>query len=138
MKAIRDFEEFIRSGIVKKQKPDKSRAEFLVKEAERNYAYLLELIRKIGINNDNANRYIKNCHSILMDLIRAKMFLEGYNASGYEAHKAEVSYMRNLGFNEKAIQFADQIRFFRKGILYYGTRLDKEYVEKVISFTKDK
>jgi len=64
------------------------------------------------------------------------MLLDGYNASGFGAHEAEVAYMRNMGFSEQETQFADQMRFFRNGMLYYGTRLDKEYAEKVIEFTK--
>ncbi len=44
--------------------------------------------------------------------------------------------MRVLGFEEKDVQFTDQMRFFRNGIIYYGTILDKEYAEKVIEFTK--
>ena len=137
MKAIKNFEEFVRNGTVKRQAPDKSRAEFLIKEADRNYLYLLELIKKIGINNNNANSYIETCHNILMGIIRAKLLLKGYNASGLGAHEAEVTYMRNLGFNEKDVQFADQIRYFRNGILYYGTGLDKEYAEKAVDFIKN-
>ncbi|HLC46736.1 MAG TPA: hypothetical protein VJI75_03255 [Candidatus Nanoarchaeia archaeon] len=34
------------------------------------------------------------------------------------------------------MQFADQLRFFRNGMLYYGTMLDEDYAEKVIEFTK--
>jgi hypothetical protein len=136
MKAIKNFEEFIRRGIVKKQNPDKSRAEFLIKESDKNYLYILELINKIGINSNNANNYVKDCHDILMELLRAKMLLDGFNASGFGAHEAEVSYMRKLGFSENDVQFADQIRYFRNGILYYGTNLDKEYAQKVIEFTK--
>ena len=64
------------------------------------------------------------------------MLFEGYNAAGFGAHEAEVSYLRKLGFSEKDIQFADQLRYFRNGILYYGTTLDKEYAEKIIEFTK--
>lgn len=71
-----------------------------------------------------------------MQLIRAKMLLDGYNASGVGAHEAEVSYTRKLEFNEKDIQFLDQLRYYRNGMLYYGTILDKEYSEKVIEFTK--
>ena len=71
-----------------------------------------------------------------MELIRAKMLLAGYNAAGFGAHKAEVSFMRVLGFDEKEVQFADQMRFFRNGIVYYGTSLDAEYAQKVIEFTK--
>ena len=137
MKAIKNFEEFIKQGIVKKQSSDKSRAEFLIKESANSYKFLIELIEKLGISEDNANNYIKDCYDLLMELVRAKMLLDGYNASGFGAHEAEVSYMRLLGFKEREVQFADQMRFFRNGILYYGTRLDKEYAEKVVSFTKE-
>jgi len=41
-----------------------------------------------------------------------------------------------LGFNENDVQFANQLRFFRNGMIYYGTILDTEYAEKVIEFTK--
>lgn len=136
MKAIKKFDWFIRENIVKKQNIDKSRAEFLIKESEKDYLCLLEMIEKLGVNEGNANTFIKSCYDILMELIRAKMLLEGYNASGFGAHEAEVSYMRVLNFNERDVQFADQIRFFRNGMLYYGTIIDKAYAEKVIEFTK--
>jgi hypothetical protein len=137
MKAIKNFEEFVGSGTIKIQNPDKSRAEFLVKEAEQGYLNLLEHIEKLGLKDKNANNFVKECYDIIMELIRAKMLIKGYNASGYNAHEAEVSYLRVLGFREKDVQFMDQIRFFRNGMLYYGTLLDKEYAEKVINFTKE-
>src|SRR3989344_4337188 len=136
MRAIRNFEDSIKEKIVKKQSIDKSRAEFLIKEAENSYNNLLEKIHKIGLSDNNANDFIKSCYDILMEIIRAKMLLEGYNASGLGAHEAEVSYLRILGFSENDVQFADQIRFFRNGMLYYGTLLDKVYADKVILFTK--
>ncbi|MBS3116570.1 hypothetical protein J4421_03145 [Candidatus Woesearchaeota archaeon] len=136
MKAIRKFEEFVKERVVKKQSIDKSRAEFLFKESENSYNYLLEKIRLMKISDINANDFVKSCYDILMELIRAKMLLNGYNASGVGWHEAEVSYLRILGFVEKDVQFADQIRFFRNGMLYYGTILDKEYAEIVIEFTK--
>ena len=71
-----------------------------------------------------------------MEIIRAKMLLDGYSASGFDAHKAEIMYLKNLGFEEKDVLFADKMRYFRNGMLYYGTILDKEYAEKVIEFTK--
>ena len=136
MSAVKGFNEFIKNRIVKLQTPDKSRAEFLIKEAENSYRLLLELIKKIKLDDDNANMFVKSCYDILMELIMAKMLLEGYNASGFGAHEAEVSYLRALQFSENDVQFADQIRFFRNGMLYYGTALDKEYAVKVIEFTK--
>lgn len=136
MRGVKQFDEFLKSGVVKKQAPDKSRSRFLIIEAEQGYSYLLELIKKMGVGDHNANDYAKNCYDILMELTRAKMLLEGLNASGFKAHEAEVSYWRNLQFKEQDVQFLNQIRFFRNGMLYYGTILDKEYAEKAIEFTK--
>ena len=134
---MKDFQYFINQKIVRKQNPNKARADFLIKEAEQNYSFLLEMVDKIGVSEKNANNFVKNSYDMFMGLIRAKMFLEGYISSGFGAHEAEISYMKVLGFNEKDVQFADKIRFFRNGMLYYGTILDKEYAEKVIVFTKN-
>ena len=136
MRAIKQFDEFIRKNIVKKQSIDKPRAEFLIMESEKSYNNLLEMIKKIELDDDTANTFVKSCHDILMEIIRARMLLNGYNASGFGAHEAEVSYMGILGFDEKDVQFADQLRFFRNVILYYGTALDAEYAIKVIEFIK--
>src|SRR3989344_4440153 len=116
VRGIKAFEEFIKENIVKKQNKDKSRAAFLIQESERSYKNLLEMVEKLTVSDINANMFVKSCYDMLIELIRAKMLLEGYNASGFEAHKAEVSYMRVLGFDENDVQFADQIRFFRNGI----------------------
>jgi hypothetical protein len=136
MRPVKNFDEFIKEGIARKITPDKERAKSLSYESERKIRSLNEQIEKIGIKDENANDYVEYCYNIFMYLIRAHMLLKGFNASGSGAHEAEVSYMRVLGFEEKDVQFADQIRFFRNGMLYYGKLLDKEYGEKVIEFTK--
>ncbi len=69
-----------------------------------------------------------------MELVRAKMLLAGYNSSGQGAHEAEVSYLRELKFSENEIEFANQLRYFRNGITYYGKVFGKEYALKVIDF----
>ena len=134
--AVRGFGEFLKANIVKKQARDRSRAGYLAEESAGSYKYLLEKIDKLTVRDDNANDFIKSCHDILLELIRAKMLIDGYNASGFGAHEAEVSYMRVIGFDENDVQFANQMRFFRNGMIYYGTRLDKAYAEKVVQFTK--
>ena len=136
MKPVQSFEEFIRQGIVKKQIKNAPRSEFLVKESEQDYSFLLRLLKEFSIDDKNANNFIKSCYDILMQLIRAKMLLDGYGASGQGAHEAELSYLRVLGFKEIDVQFANQVRFFRNGMIYYGTILDKVYAEKVVDFTK--
>ena len=137
MRPIKEFNEFIDTGTVKKQSPDKSRAEFLIKVAEISFEGLKVWIEKMGVNWRNAISIVMVCYDIFMELIRAEMLLKGYNATGIGAHGAEVSYMRVLGFNEKTVQFADQLRYFRNGTVYYGTILDEEYAEKVIKFAKE-
>src|SRR3989344_3613426 len=130
------FEEFIKEGIVNRIAINKERVRSLTKESERKMNSLNEQLEKIGVKDENANDYIEYCYDIISYLIRAKLYLEGYNASGQGAHEAEISYLRVLEFTEKEIQFADQMRYFRNGILYYGTALDKEYAEKLIDFSK--
>lgn len=136
MRGVRSFDEFIKENVVKKQSADKSRSEFLAREAKNSYTNLLKIINGIGVDDSNANMFVKLCYDIIMEMIRAKMLLEGYNASGFKAHEAEISYLRILNFNERDIQFADQLKFFGNGIVYYGTQLDGIYAKKVVDFTK--
>src|SRR3989344_7476326 len=136
MRHVKPFEDFITDGIVKRISVNPERAKSLISESERKMRSIKMQLDKIGINEDNANDYVEHCFDCIMNLIRAKLYLNGYSASGQGAHEAEVSYLRELGFTEKDIQFADQLRYFRNGILYYGTSLDKEYADKVLKFTK--
>ena len=136
MRHIKLFEEFIKEEVVKRVSINSGRAKSLMIESERKMRSLKVQLEKIGVNDDNANDYIEYCFDAIMNLVLAKLYLEGYSTSGLVAHAAEVSYLRNIGFDEKDIQFADQLRFFRNGILYYGTALDKEYSLKVLAFTK--
>lgn len=137
MKTVKDFQDFIEKGIVKKQSPDNSRANFLVEESRKSYIFLKKLIKSFGITNENANSLIKLSYDIIMELIRAEMLKNGMNASGRGAHESEVSYLRNLSFSEPKIQFANKLRYFRNGITYYGKIFDKEYAEKVINFLEE-
>ncbi len=136
MRLLKQFEEYISLGIVKKVSPDMERAKSLVKESERKMISMKQKEEKLGITLLNANDYVEYCYDLLMHIVRAHMYLEGYSSSGQGAHEAEVSYLRILDFSDKDVQFADQMRYFRNGILYYGTVLDVVYAEKVIAFTK--
>jgi hypothetical protein len=134
MKLPKEFESYLKEGIIKKVSPDKSRAEFLIEESNVSLEGLNERIKLIGINNKNANSIIKDCYDIIMELIRAKLFLGGYSSSGSYAHEAEVAYLYELKFEEKNILFLNELRYFRNSIMYYGKILDKEYAEKVYTF----
>lgn len=136
MKIIKDFEEFLKNGTVKKQIPDVSRAEYLIKESEKSSLFLNTIVKDYGVTDDNANSVIKLCYDIIMELIRANMLMNGFNSSGQGAHEAEISYLRRLGFSYNDIQFADQMRYFRNGIVYYGKVLDAEYANSIVKFMK--
>ena len=72
-----------------------------------------------------------------MELIRAKLFLDGYSSSGNYSHEAERSYLKNLGFPETEISFLNELRYFRNSIIYYGKVLNEEYAKKVYKFFKE-
>ncbi|MEK6892728.1 MAG: hypothetical protein AABX07_00840 [Nanoarchaeota archaeon] len=134
MNLPKEFEYYLQRGIVRKSIPDKPRAEFLIKESETSFEGLKERVQIIGINDKNANSIIKDCYDVIMELIRAKLLLEGYSFSGNYAHEAEISYLRKLEFLDSEISFLNELRYFRNSVTYYGKILDKEYAEKVYVF----
>ncbi|MFA4819907.1 MAG: hypothetical protein WC613_03015 [Candidatus Aenigmatarchaeota archaeon] len=111
MKPLKTFEEYMKEGTVKKQSPDKMRARSLIAESGDSYKILLSFIEKMGLDDDNANHVIKNAYDILMELIRAKMLSDGFNTTGKGAHEAEVSYMAEIGFIDKDVDFANDLRY---------------------------
>ena len=136
MRPLKDFDEFLKEGVVRKRTPDMPRARSLIEEAEKRNKFLNEILNKIGLLDKNANYFIENSYDILIELIRAKLLIDGFSSSGKGAHEAEVSYMRKLDFNESDVGFMNDLRYFRNGILYYGKNFDKEYGKKVLSFLK--
>ena len=129
---LRKFEEFLNSGIVKIQAPNRQRSLALIKEAEEKKSFLGVSIKSIPHERMNANFIVDYCYDIIMELIRAKMFIDGYNAGN--SHEAEVSYMEKLGFSEAELRFMNEVRYYRNGTKYYGTMLDSDYAGKVLSF----
>jgi len=129
---MRKFEEYIGDGIVKKQSPNRNRAFSLLKEAEDKKAFLELTIKSLSRDKMSANFIANYCYDIVIELIRAKMFMDGYNAGG--SHEAEVSFMRILGFSEADTVFMDELRYFRNGTKYYGTMLDMDYAGKTLNF----
>ena len=134
MKPLRKFEEFLEEGIVKRQRSDISRATDLIQEADKRRRFLKEILSKLGVADNNANYFVENAYDIIMELIRAKMFIDGFKAAGLNAHEAEVSYLRKLAFQESDVNIANGLRYFRNGVVYYGKSLDAEYANKVIEF----
>ena len=137
MKPLKKFGEYVELGVVKKQSPDVQRANNLISEADRKSNSLNRTLKDTGLDDENANDIIEFCYDIIINLVRAKMLSKGFNSSGYGAHEAEVSYLRELKFLENEVEFVNQLRYFRNGIMYYGKRFDYEYAEKVVKFLEE-
>ena len=136
MKSLKDFDEFLKNGIVKRQFPDKIRARDLVDQSNKIFKSVIEIVDKIGINEVNSNMIIKESYDGIMGFVRAKMFLSGFSSSGIGAHEAEVAYLKKLDFSEFDVQFVNQLRYFRNGIMYYGKKFDSNYAENVFIFLR--
>jgi len=131
---MRKFDEFLLKGTIRRISPDKSRARSLIEESERKNRSLKQILDKIGLNDENANDIIEYCYDILIGLVRAKLYLDGFKSSGEGAHEAEVSYLSQIGFSSSELRFMDELRYFRNGIKYYGKYFDREYANKVLDF----
>ena len=134
MRPLKNFEDFIKIGIIKKQSPNKLRAKDLFEASDRKFNNLNKILEKIGLSNENANDIIEYCYDIIISLLRGEMLLKGYSSSGFGAHEAEVSFLRLLEFSETDADFINKLRYFRNGIMYYGKIFDKEYAEKILEF----
>jgi hypothetical protein len=129
-----DFDYYLKEKIARKQSPNIPRAEFLIRETKKSFIGLKNRVEKLGIDEFNANSIIKDIHDIIIEKVRAKMLIEGYNTSGNFAHEAEVAYMKNLGFSEFEISFVNELRQSRNGINYYGKLYDKDYAKSCYEF----
>ncbi len=136
MNSLKEFDEYLEDGTAKKQSPDINRAMSLVAESENSYKILVSFIAKTGIDDSNANHIIKNAYDVIMELVRARMLLDGFGTTGKGAHEAEVAYMSKIGFSENDVSFANNLRWFRNGIMYYGKKFDKAYANNVMDFLK--
>src|SRR3989344_6221907 len=131
---LRNFEDFLKDGVVKRQRIDLSRSESLEEEAEKRKAFLKEMSDRIAISDSNANYFVETAYDVIMELLRAILYTDGFKAAGLSAHEAEISYMRNLGISESKMRTANELRYFRNGIVYYGKSVNEEYAKKVLDF----
>jgi len=136
MRPLRPFTSYLDEGVIKRVTPDPERAASLRKESRRKLKTLTTNLRLVGITAENANDYAEYCYDLLMLSVRALLYEHGYVARGAGAHEAEVAALTNFGIADDDIRFLNQLRYFRNGMLYYGTTIDEQYARQVITFTK--
>lgn len=129
---MKKFEEFIEKEIIRKQTPNKKRALSILKEVKKKKDFLELTLKTISREKMSPNFIADTCYDTLIELIRAKMFIDGYNAGN--SHEAEVSYLRKIGFSEPEVIFMDDLRYYRNGTKYYGTLLTEIYAMQALDF----
>jgi hypothetical protein len=129
---MREFQDYLKEGSVHKQTPNIERAYYLLDEAKEKKKFLnLITTKAIPKEKWNHNVICEQCYDIIMETIRAKMFIDGFKSS---SHEAEVSYLKILNFEEIEVKQMDELRYYRNGIKYYGIQLNLEYAEKTLIF----
>jgi hypothetical protein len=88
----------------------------------------------MGFDEDNASSIAKDIYDIIMEALRALLLLNGFKSSSQFSHEAEVSFLKELGFNESDVSFLNDLRYSRNSVIYYGKLLDVEFSEKAFSF----
>jgi hypothetical protein len=129
---LKTFEEYVKLGVVKKQRPNIERSRSLKNEAGKKRVFFNVALENIPKQDMSSNFIVESCYDILLELLRAKMLMDGFNAGN--SHEAEVSYLRNLKFPEADVVFMNELRYYRNGIKYYGKTLDEDYAYKVRLF----
>ncbi|MFH1134348.1 MAG: hypothetical protein V1735_07735 [Nanoarchaeota archaeon] len=129
---LRPFREYRNAGVVKPQTPDRERAAALIEEAVEKRQFLSLTEKSIPQGKMSPNFVVDYCYDILLEMIRAKMHLDGLNAG--TSHQAEVAYLEELDFSPDEVRFLDEMRYYRNGTKYYGTLLTDAYANKVRAF----
>lgn len=131
---MKTFEEYLLLKIMKKQTPNRERAASLLEEAQKKKQFLNISLQRIPEADMNPNFIVDSCYDIMIELIRSKLHMDGYNAG--TSHEAEISYMEKIGFSTNEMRTMDELRYYRNGTKYYGTMLSKEYADKTLRFMR--
>ena len=124
---MKNFEEYLKRGIVKTRKKNVARVKSILEEADKR----LRFYNAIPISEESANYIIENMYDVIRELIEAKLNLEGYTSY---SHEATVSYLKNLVFSSSEVEFVNELRDIRNQTKYYGHLVNTEYAKKVSEF----
>jgi len=124
---MREFENFLKTGEVRRQGKNESLANALIKSSEKS----LKNIQRIKVDELNAESVVSEVYDLIRELIEAKLSLEGYKSY---SHEATIFFLKNFSFNDFEINFLDNLRKVRNKIKYYGKEINTEEALKIIDF----
>jgi hypothetical protein len=79
------------------------------------------------IPKDKSFKILEDHYEIILELLTATMYLDGYKTL---SHVALIDYFaKNYNvLSENQIKIIDNMRKFRHGIVYYGKKIKEEYI----------
>jgi hypothetical protein len=128
------FNEYLDKQIVRKVRSYPSRRDALINESLIKYQTIMQMQKALPIDERTAQIYIDQIYDCLLQLIRAKMFFDGYKTL---SHEAEVSYALVLGLSGVDVKLLDELRYIRNGNKYYGEQIKKGYALQVYKYFLD-
>jgi uncharacterized protein (UPF0332 family) len=128
---MKEVEDFIKEGNVRRQNKDSNLAKALIKSSEKS----VKNIKRIKIDELNAESVFSEVYDSIRELIDAVLLSEGYKSY---SHEASILYLKKFSIiSEKEILFLDNFRKIRNGIKYYGKEVNTEDVKNSIKFMND-
>ena len=125
---MKEFEDFLKSGDVRKQEKNEILAKALIKSSEKS----LKNIRRTKIDELNAESVVSDIYDIIRELIEARLVFEGYKSY---SHEATILFLKKFKeFDEYEIDFLDNLRKIRNSIKYYGKEATEENALNTLKF----
>ena len=124
-----DWKTCLDEGNSAKITPDRKRAIFLMKHAEKT----LKILEEIKLDNDNCSVFFTNYYDALLELLHAIMYHNGYKVKN---HYCLGYYLRDNMKDFESFRVFDRARIVRNSVIYYGERFDKEIFDEVIGQIK--
>ncbi len=122
-----DWNDCLFNRSVKNVSSDKERAKSLMETAEERISLIKE------VNEKNCNFVFEDYYTSVLELLQAKLFLEGYNVLN---HVCFGFYLRDVLKREDLFNIFDDLRYKRNSLIYYGSRMDCETAKQAIEKCK--
>ena len=123
-----NFQDFIKSGEVRRAEIDKVLAKSILNTSKSDLLFF----NNLKINENSARKIVSNCYDILRSVLEAISALDGYKIY---SHEAFTYFLQELGENDISLKF-DRLRKIRNNITYYGKSISTEEAKDIISEIK--
>lgn len=121
------WEDCLSNNSAKTISPDIGRARSLIETANQRISLI------DNINERNCNFAFEDYYTSIIEMLQAKLFLEGYNVLN---HICLGFYMRDVLKRDDLFNVFDDLRYKRNSLTYYGIRMDFETAKQAIVLSK--